>query len=108
MNRELNIGSVTLRFDGEEVLRHEVGDEFIWKCPVTGTCFHMERMDDGHFWFRFDLRQKPEDKAIGWHCGIFQPEEGRLQLLVERDPDDGKVGMSGYINDWKKYQEEQK
>lgn len=79
------INGMCLRFDGQEVLSHEVGNEMVWICPVTGTCFHMERMADNHFWFRLDIRTKPMEEGTSLQCGVYQPKQGRLQLLVEQD-----------------------
>jgi hypothetical protein len=77
------IGPFTFRFDGEETLPHEVGDEIIWTCPVTGTSFHMERMADDHFWFCLLVKEKPSDEGKALHCNLTAGEGHRLQLTLQ-------------------------
>lgn len=101
--KERLIGNLILRWDGQEKSDHEVGDEMYWTCPITGTQFEMERMSDGHFWFRLSVRQNPDGEEFGLQCGVFRPEDGdRLRLLVEID------GDRTYFGNWKKpYKEEE-
>lgn len=69
------------------------GDEIVWTDPVSGSNFHLERMDDGVVWFCITARDPATGKERYLHVNLCSdtPIKVVLQDLPEMEYDTPEV-----------------